>query len=112
VAVSVGLGLYFESDDYEEITADTLIPKGTDYAVRVTGDSMEPMFYDEDVLFIREQQTIENGEIGIFNLNGEAYVKRLEGKKLVSLNPEYKPISLHEYDDLRVMGKVLGRHRM
>ena len=110
VAVSAGLGSYLEGDGYDEITSDALIPEGTDYAVKVTGDSMEPVFFDGDVMFVREQPTLESGEIGIFNLNGEAYVKRLEGKMLVSLNAKYKPISVHEYDDLRVLGKVLGRH--
>ena len=100
--------VYLDSDNYEEITADDLIPDGTDYAVRVSGDSMEPKFYNGQILFIKEQQTLNDGEIGIFALNGESYVKKLLGGTLVSLNPKYKPIKLYESDDFRIFGKVIG----
>ena len=49
------------------------------------------------------------GEIGIFTFNGEGYMKRLANGALVSLNPAYPPILIHEYDDLRCQGRVLGR---
>lgn len=106
--VSAGTGMYLDSDNYEEITVDDLIPDNTDYAVRVSGDSMEPMFYEGQILFIKEQQALNDGEIGIFLLNGEAYVKKLFGGTLVSLNPKYKPIRLRESDDFRIFGKVIG----
>lgn len=106
--VSAGTGSYLDSDKYEEMSADDLIPDGMDYAVRVRGDSMAPKFYDSQVLFIRKQETLKDGEIGIFALNGEAYVKKLLGGKLVSINPKYKPIILRESDDFRVFGKVIG----
>jgi len=108
ISVSAGTGMYLDSDNYEEMTADDLIPDGTDYAVRVSGDSMEPKFYDGQILFIKEQGTLNDGEIGIFTLNGEAYVKKLLGGTLVSLNPKYEPIKLRESDAFHVFGKVIG----
>lgn len=108
IPVSAGTGEYLDSDNYEEITADDLVPEETDYAVRVSGNSMEPKFYDGQILFIKEQQTLEKGEIGIFALNGEAFVKKFNGNTLVSLNPKYKPIQINDWDDMRIYGKVIG----
>jgi len=110
VAVSAGTGMYLDDSDYEEITSEDLIPEETDYAVRVRGDSMEPKYYDDQILFIKEQKTLEDGEIGIFHLNGDAYLKKLTTGTLVSLNPKYKPIKIREHDEFRVMGKVLGTY--
>lgn len=108
--VSAGVGMYLGSENYEEISVDDSIPNDTDYAVRVKGDSMQPKFFDGDILFVREQQTLNDGEIGIFSLNGEAYVKKLINGSLVSLNSKYEPIRLAESDDLRVFGKVIGKN--
>ena len=110
VAVSAGTGMYLDDSDYEEVTSEDLIPEETDYAVRVRGDSMEPKYYDDQILFIKTQETLENGEIGIFHLNGDAYLKKLDNGSLISLNSKYKPIKIREHDEFRVMGKVLGTY--
>ncbi|MDR0813031.1 MAG: XRE family transcriptional regulator [Oscillospiraceae bacterium] len=106
---SAGTGSYVDSDDYEEVElpADE-VPSGTDYAVRVTGDSMEPRFRDGQVVFVRAQETLEVGEVGIFSLNSDMYIKQLGGGQLVSLNAAYAPIAVGEYDTLHVFGRVLG----
>ena len=106
--VSAGTGTYLDSSEYEEITADDLIPDDMDYAVRVSGDSMEPQYFNGQIVFIKEQETLENGEIGIFYLNGDAYLKMLKDDTLVSLNKKYKPIKILEHDEFRVFGKVIG----
>ena len=108
IPVSAGAGEYLDEGGYEEITADDLIPDGADFAVRVSGDSMEPKYYDGQILFIRKQETLDEGEIGIFALNGESFVKKLEKNTLVSLNPKYKPIKIQDSDALRIYGKVIG----
>jgi phage repressor protein C with HTH and peptisase S24 domain len=106
---SAGTGSYADSDAYEEVELpEDDVPAGTDYAVRVTGDSMEPSFSNGQVVFVRSQKTLADGEIGIMSLNGDMYIKQLGGSSLVSLNPAYKPIPVAEYDTLRVFGRVLG----
>ena len=110
IPVSAGTGMYLDNSDYEEVTADDLIPEDTDYAVRISGDSMEPRYHDQQILFICEQQTLENGEIGIFYLNGDAYLKKLLDGSLVSLNTKYKPIKIREHDEFKVFGKVIGTY--
>ena len=57
--------------------------------------------------------SVANGEIGIFALNGEAYIKKLQndtdGIFLISLNEKYAPIKVSENDRLDIFGKVLGK---
>ena len=48
----------------------------------------------------RVEGCVQEGEVGIFLLNGEGYIKRLGDRELLSLNPKYGPIALHDYDDL------------
>ncbi len=86
------------------------VPEEAHYCVRVNGNSMEPAYKDGDILFVKRQdEMVRPGEIGIFYLNGEGYVKRLGHNCLESLNPQYNPIPLREYDDIRCQGRVLGR---
>ena len=107
VPVAAGAGTFLDSDAFIEIEIDETVPDGADFAVRVSGDSMEPRFIDGQIIFIKKKQTLEIGEIGIFELNGDAYVKRLGHGEFISLNPHYKPIRIHEYDTIHVFGKVV-----
>ena len=113
LAVSAGTGEPW-SDDHGYKTRIEIptqqVPENAHYCVRVNGDSMEPYFSDGNILFIqRQDEMVRVGEIGIFFLNGEGLVKRLGEGVLESLNPKYSPIPLHEYDDLRCQGRVLGK---
>lgn len=83
--------------------------KKSDYLVEVRGDSMEPKFYDGDKLFIKKDTQICEGEIGIFVLNGESYIKKLGNGKLLSINPKYKNILIGENDSFYPLGKVIGK---
>jgi len=108
IPVAAGTGVFLDSEHFTDLEADETVPKNAGFAVRVSGDSMEPRFVDGQVIFIREQRTIETGEIGIFALNGDSYIKKLGRGELISLNPRYEPIVIHEYDSLHVFGKVIG----
>ena len=86
------------------------VPKEALFGVRIQGDSMEPAYKDGDIVFIHKQdEPVREGEIGVFSLNGEGYMKRLGHKELESLNPKYPAIPIRQYDDLRCFGKVLGK---
>lgn len=78
-----------------------------DYAIGVNGDSMEPAFHDGETLLIEMTEEIEPGEIGIFLVDGESYVKKLGNGELISLNPEYKNIPLT--NDSKCLGKVINK---
>ncbi len=108
IPASAGTGTFLDGEDYEDLEVDETVPGEADFAVRVSGDSMQPRFIHEQIVFIREQQTLVVGEIGLFFLNGDAYIKRLGQAELISLNEKYEPIQIDEYDNFRVFGKVLG----
>ena len=108
IPVSAGLGNYLDGSNYEMIEVDDLVPDSADYAVRVNGDSMMPRFVDQQIIFIHEQPALDEGEIGIFCLNNDAYLKKLGRGCLISLNSEYDLIPIREHDDLKVFGKVVG----
>ena len=104
--VSAGDGEWNDDAYTENAILNKAPPKGTSFIIRVHGDSMEPTFHDGDRVFIKSQQTIEHGEIGIFIIDGHAYVKELADKLLLSHNKLYDPIPVTE--NIICQGKVLG----
>lgn len=78
-----------------------------DYAIGVNGNSMEPVYHDGDTLLIEMAEEIEIGEIGIFLVDNESYVKKLGEGELISLNPKYNNIPLTE--NSKCMGKVIDK---
>lgn len=78
-----------------------------DYAIGVNGNSMEPLYYDGDILLVEMTEDIEIGDIGIFRVDNESYVKKLGEAELISLNPAAKNIPLNETAGR--MGKVIGK---
>lgn len=78
-----------------------------DFAIGVNGDSMEPTYHDGDTLLIKKQSDINIGEIGIFMINGEAFVKELGDGVLISHNVAYGNIDINE--STVCIGKVLGK---
>lgn len=109
--VSAGTGQFLDSSAYTLIEADETVPTAATFAVRIRGDSMMPRFVDRQIVYVRQQQTLEDGEIGIFLLDGDAFCKQLStqgGTRLLSLNPRYSPILVGEYSELRVLGKVVA----
>lgn len=90
---------------------DTKENRKADYAVRVKGDSMEPEVLDGDIVLVRSQPAVYAGEIGLFILNGNGYVKRYDEGWLVSLNDECADIDLSKLgteDYFACVGKVVG----
>lgn len=68
---------------------------------------MYPKFNNGDILLI-ENVPVEKGEIGVFNLNNEGFVKIFRGSYLESVNKEYENIEFKSADDIHVVGKVVG----
>ncbi|EKC6437846.1 helix-turn-helix transcriptional regulator [Staphylococcus pseudintermedius] len=82
-----------------------------DFALQVNGDSMEPMFEDKEIIFIDKTKQINSGQIGIFVIDGEAYLKKVfisdKGIRLVSLNSKYPDLFFDKNHDIEVAGKVI-----
>ena len=78
-AVSAGTGNFLVDGPKETVCIDeSILPEDTTFGVRISGDSMEPEFHDGQIAWILQQESVANGEIGIFALNGEAYIKKLQ----------------------------------
>lgn len=108
--VSAGTGQYVFDDIPPEMieVESNHINMQADFAVGVNGDSMEPTYKDRDVLLIKKQPSVNIGEIGIFMIDGEAFVKEFAGSTLKSHNDKYEDIPVT--DQTICLGKVVGKH--
>lgn len=109
--VSAGAGSFLDGEDYEIYTSPD-IPEEASFGVYVSGDSMEPRYHNEELIWIEQTEQLEDGEIGIFYLDGNAYVKKFQnnenGTYLVSLNKKYNPIPVTENNSFKIFGRVLS----
>lgn len=97
---SAGTGTYLHSDS----ATDLLIPdipenKIIDCAIRVSGDSMVPLYNDGDIVLVSQRMDIRDGDIGIFIADSEGYIKKYRLDRLESVNPDY--------DDIYPKGKTI-----
>lgn len=90
-----------EAEDDIELPA---LPEyeAADFAIDVNGDSMEPDFSHEDIALVQRDVEMHIGDIGVFVVNGNAFIK-----ELISRNKDYKNIPIHEGDNVVCMGKVM-----
>ena len=115
IPASAGTGMLITDDvPYEIKQIDlTIAPQArkADFALYVRGDSMEPNYYDGDIVFVKEQPYIDNGQIGIFIYDNETYIKKYsiqeDGVYLISLNKKYPPIKIEENTLFKICGIVL-----
>lgn len=99
---------------YEEIS-EKMARCGDYFALKIKGDSMEPKMSKGDIVIVKQQNTVENGQIAIVLVNGdEATVKKVKfrdnGIELIAFNSYvYEPhfYSAKEIDELPV--KIIGR---
>ena len=76
--------------------------------VRVSGDSMEPIYHDGDYVYVEYTQDAYDEEDVICVYHEGFIIKRRRGNKLYSLNKERDFGDNHEFDDIRMVGRVLG----
>ena len=97
-------------DDFYLVNASQA-PEEASFGIKISGDSMEPIIFDSSVVWVKKQEILNNGDVGIFVLNGESLCKKLNNLNnkcyLVSFNSKYNPIEILDSDDLRVVGKVI-----
>ena len=86
-----------------------------DFALRVKGDSMVNVpILDGDIVFIRQQPEVENGEIAAVQIDGEATLKRFykrgDSISLVAENPDYAPMvyTAENCEEFRILGKAVA----
>lgn len=114
-AYQVSVGTEFELGEgdvwYEIEVPDTPEACKADFALQIKGNSMNPIYFDGDIVLVKEQPSVDLGQIGIFSIEGYGYIKKYGGSKLISLNAEYDDIEISDYDEdsIRCFGKVIGR---
>lgn len=108
LAASAGLGEWLDSENMDEIEIpDVPGNRSADFAVPVSGDSMMPTYRDGDILLIHEQDAVNVGDVGLFAINGNGFVKEMGDGELISHNSEYENIPINE--SFRCFGKVIGK---
>jgi transcriptional regulator with XRE-family HTH domain len=103
--VSAGTGEYPEVRNAIAVELEIEPPHGTNYILRIAGDSMEPKFRNGDFVYVHSTSAVDIGDIGIFAYCGSVYMKKYTKDGLKSLNPKY-PLIYGE--DIKTLGKVLG----
>lgn len=110
---SAGTGQYLNDVRVERI--ELPVDVDADFVIPIKGDSMEPDYHDGDLVFIQTSVDLNNGVIGVFNYNGDAYIKQLvidkEQAYLHSLNPAYKDMPITPDTDFRIIGEVVDLYR-
>ena len=111
--IAAGVPVLAEENIEDYFSLDSKIR--ADFALRIRGESMKNVnILDGDIVFIRKQDTLENGEIGAILVGEEATLKRfyrMDGHVLLQAeNPDYRPLML-DGKDVRILGKMVASLR-
>ena len=130
LAVSAGTGAFLEEDSFEMVSfPENTIPTGAEFGVRVSGDSMEPVYHDGQIVWVQSCQELLLGQVGIFLYDGNGYLKVYEEQEpdeaekdsfvdsdgvlhmqpvLVSYNEKYAPRVVSPALNFQIAGRVLN----
>ena len=104
---SAGTGIFLGPDEFETIyVLENNLTCRASFGVPVSGNSMEPDYHDGEVLLVERAEDVRIGEVGVFTIDGDGYVKQRGDGELISLNPAYDPIPMNE--SIRCSGRVIG----
>lgn len=95
-------------DEKEQIQiADTPLSRKADYVLQVDGESMEPEFHNGDNVLIKAGSDVEIGQVGVWRVGDEVYIKQRQPDRLHSLNPEFPDIPVD--GEVHCYGLVIGK---
>lgn len=127
LTASAGTGAFLDEGNYEMVSfpADS-VPVNADFALRVSGDSMEPVFSDGQIVWVQKCQRVRVGEVGIFVYDGEGYIKVYGEREpedaeaftdsegvihmqpvMISYNKSYDPRPISPEAGFAVVGRVI-----
>lgn len=129
LAASAGTGDFLDAGTFEKVSfPEKAVPVKADFGIRVNGDSMEPVYHDGQIVWVQRCETLEPGEVGIFEYDGNGYLKEYDEREpdagcaedftdsdgtvhmqpvLVSYNEAYAPIMVSPNAPLRIAGRVV-----
>lgn len=112
--VACGIPLYDETNETVVVPENV---RNADFALRCKGESMiNAGIYDGDIVYIRKQDMVDEGQIAAVSIDGEATLKKVYYKRaqnmimLVAENPAVDPLVYYgeELDHIRILGKAVG----
>lgn len=127
LAASAGTGNFLDEDNFEYLSfPESAVPAGADFALRITGDSMEPVYSGGQIVWVQKCSMLRKGEVGIFTYRGDGYIKSYSEQipenpedylgsdgvvrpqpVLISFNPAYAPIQVNPEEPFQIIGRVL-----
>lgn len=111
--LSAGVGEFLDDSTKPfTVTVHKPVPSNYDYAFQISGHSMEPVYQDKQVVFVKKEDDYRDGQIIAAVMDGCAYLKKLsvvDGEAtLVSLNPQYPNIKVDKESGVNVLGVVFS----
>lgn len=119
--ISAGLPIYSEENlvDYIYFATNKLNSDKEEFGLKVSGDSMDKIFQDGDIVVVEKDSIVENGQLGVVMFNGyNATVKRIRYNKnqiiLIpeSNNPEHLPQVYGEDNEVKIIGRVVASQKL
>ena len=112
--VSAAAGTGMPADDISSkpdrvFVTDNRLARQADAVYLVNGDSMEPKYNNGDHVYVEYVNELKYGDVGIFIVSGAQYIKEYRKSGLYSYNRNYRIMKLSDDDDVRLIGRVLGR---
>ena len=130
IPASAGFGEALDNNAFEKMSFPAAsVPPGASFAVRVHGDSMEPVLSDGHYAWVRECARLNPGDVGLFIVDGEGYIKVYGEQEpgpdardaftdsagvlhpqpvLLSCNGQYAPKVISAESEFRIVGRVLN----
>lgn len=125
--VSAGRGVFLDENSFTmKSFPENEVPAGADFALRISGDSMRPVYEPGQIVFVQQCDSINPGEVGVFALDGEGFIKMYSEQEpedpeeftdssgcvhmqpvLVSYNKKYDPRPVSPNVEFQIFGKVV-----
>lgn len=119
--VSAGLPIYSEENliDYIYFATNKLNSDKEEFGLKVSGDSMDKIFQDGDIVVVEKDSVVENGQLGVVMINGyNATVKRIRynGDQIIlipeSNNSSHYPQVYGKNDEVKIIGRVVASQKL
>ena len=129
LAVSAGTGEFLDEGNFEMVSfPESSVPRGAEFGIRVSGDSMEPVYHNGQIVWVQQCSRVNVGEVGIFIYDGDGYLKVYDEQEpdeddreyfmdssgnvhmqpiMISYNQKYEPRLISAHAGFQVVGRVL-----
>lgn len=127
--VSAGVGEFLDDSHFEMVSfPENSVPEGAEFGIRISGNSMEPVYHDGQIVWVQKCDHLSVGEVGIFIYDGEGYLKMYSEQEpdeesadsftdsygcvhpqpvLISYNQAYEPKIIRAEAAFQIVGRVL-----